>query len=682
MSLWKQKLTVFKSSSLKVKLLSGFSVMLILFLGVALYNLQQVNNIKAHLSEQNEKVELKLMALELKEMVQELNIIASGLEISKKVEYIPKYNEKRKVFDGMIKKIGDTATTPEQIKWRSQLISLTVDYTNTFDVAAKLVQENKLPQADLDRNMEYLYNESQKYMGDIFNNVDQFYIAYSKDAEVAVAATQSMLNHTVIVMLIASVIVLISSVAIAYLLLRSFIHPIQKLQHAVRLMASGDLRNKINSRSTDELGKLSRDFDHMIDQVRAMLSNTQTIASSLTEHSKTFHSFSGATASANADIIRAIQEISAGADQQANYSEQSSYIITELEHEIETISEFTNTMQRKSREAAFNTHTGSASMEALKEASSLSQEVLAKVYSAMEGLSASSAQINKIVNTITDISQQTNVLALNAAIEAARAGVHGRGFSVIAEEVRQLSLQTNQSSKSIASIIVSLQNQTQSLESSLFEARASFDQQKGKMNDSIDAFQQIRGSMDELSSHIEQIHQQIASAKERNSRLVESVQFVASIAQETAAGVEEVNSTSIQQDAAIQQIASQADDIQILSQKLFQEISRFQIGGVSKEGEQGEGPLDSGSEAPTKTEGNSRHGAEGKSIESTESPAKVLQAAYEPSAANPGSHSSSSGRQEPTGSQSGNSVEVHDEGQTRENKRQEKEEEEKKLLPV
>lgn len=80
--------------SLKLKLMLGFAGMLVLFLGMALYNLQQVNDIRIQLSQQNDKVELKLMALELKEMVQELNIIASGLEISKKADYIPKYNEK------------------------------------------------------------------------------------------------------------------------------------------------------------------------------------------------------------------------------------------------------------------------------------------------------------------------------------------------------------------------------------------------------------------------------------------------------------------------------------------------------------------------------------------------------------------------------------------------------------
>ncbi|UQZ83045.1 Methyl-accepting chemotaxis protein McpC [Paenibacillus konkukensis] len=561
----------------KVKLALGLTAMLALFVSVALYNLQQVGMMKAYLKQQNDKVELKLMALELKEMVQELNIIASGLEISKKADYIPTYNEKRKVFDGMITKIGDTASTPEQAKWRSQLISLTVDYTNTFDVAAKLVQEKSLSPADLDKNMEYLYNESQRLMSDIFLNVDHFYIAYSEDAQEAIAGTEALLHRTELVMWAASALVFVAGAAIAALLIRSFARPIRRLQQAVHSIAAGDLRSRIGSSSRDELGELSRSFDRMADQVRGMIAGTRGIASTLSGHSGSLHRFSVSTAAANADIIRAIQEIASGADQQATQSEQGAYLISELEREIETISEYAATVQQKSREAALNTHTGSASMESLRQAAHASEAVLDKVYAAMAGLSGSTVQIHHIVNTITDISHQTNVLALNAAIEAARAGVHGRGFSVIAEEVRQLSSQTNESSRSIAAIIRSLLDQTKELETYLGGARQSFEQQSGKMNESLASFGQIRASMDELSGQIDRIQEQIAQAKDKNGKLVGSVQFVAAIAQETAAAVEEVNSTSIQQDASIQRIAGQADDMFSLSQKLFDEISRFQI---------------------------------------------------------------------------------------------------------
>ncbi|MFD0698688.1 methyl-accepting chemotaxis protein [Paenibacillus sp. GCM10027628] len=563
--------------TMRFKLMASFSGVLLIFLAVAFFNLYQVNQIKQHMNDQNDKVKLKVMALELKEKVQELNIIASGLEISKKPEYILRYNKEKEPFKEMIKNIGDTASSPEQLQWRSQLILASVDYISNFESAAQMVQGNGTSPKDLELNLLYLYNESQDLKDKIFGLVDKFYVTYAQSADQAVSSSTNELDRTSQVMLTASAIVLIVTTVIAFLITRSFTRPIKRLQKAVALIAAGDLTHTINSKSKDELGTLSDSFDHMIVQVRQMLSATLQIASSLSEHSHAFHRLSQHTAAANTDILKAIHEISSGADEQAMKSEQSSLIIAELEAEIRDITAFTNLMMRASSEAAAGTQQGTDSVRALKVSSEQSQAVLHKVDAAMKTLADSSKQIGAIVHSITEISTQTNVLALNAAIEAARAGVHGRGFSVIAEEVRQLSQQTNDSSKTISSIIQSLQKQIQELTSSLLEARESTVTQNRRVVDTLGSFEAIENSMQGIQSQIEQIHLKIEHARSKNDNLVDSVQFVAAIAQETAAGVEEVNSTSIQQDASIRRIAEASDDILELAQQLFAEISKFQI---------------------------------------------------------------------------------------------------------
>ncbi|NOU86933.1 HAMP domain-containing protein [Paenibacillus sp. LMG 31460] len=563
--------------TMRLKLIASFSGVLLIFLAVALFNLNQVNQIKKHMTDQNDKVELKVLALELKNMVQEMNIIASGLEISKKPEYIAKYNAKRKPYNDFIQKIGDTASTADQKKWRSQLIQLSVDYINNFDSAAKMVQDPNLKPTDLQINLLYLYNESQELKDKIFELVDKFYVTYAEAAEQAITNSTKALNESSRVMLIAFAIVVIVTIIIAFLIISSFTRPIIILQNAVSLIAAGDLSHTINSKSNDELGKLSNSFDHMIIQVRQMLNATMQIASSLSEHSHEFHRFSQLTASANTDILKAITEISTGADEQAMKTEQSSMIIAELEAEIRDITAYTYEMKRTSEEAASGTIQGTASVRALKSSSDQSQAVLQKVDAAMMTLSDSSKQIGAIIHSITEISTQTNVLALNAAIEAARAGEHGRGFSVIADEVRQLSQQTNDSSKTIGGIIQALQKQIKELQSSLIEARESAVAQNHRVADTLGSFEGIEQSMKGIIGQIEQIHVKIEHVQSKNDRLVNSVQFVAAIAQETAAGVEEVSSTSIQQDASIRRIAEESDDILELAQQLFAEISKFQI---------------------------------------------------------------------------------------------------------
>ncbi|GGI44587.1 hypothetical protein GCM10008018_07850 [Paenibacillus marchantiophytorum] len=563
--------------TMRSRLIASFGGVLLIFLAVAFFNLHQVSQIKQNMNDQNDKVELKVLALELKEMVQEMNIIASGLEISKKPEFILKYNSKRQPFNDFIKKIGDTASTPDQIKWRSQLIQASVDYINNFDSAAQMIQGNGTNPKDLEINLLYLYNESQELKDKIFELVDKFYVTYANSADLAIADSTKALDSTSQVMMIAAVVVLAVTIAIAFLIIRSFIRPISRLQKAVTLIAEGDLTQTINSKSTDELGTLSNSFDHMIIQVRHMLSATKHIASSLSEHSHEFHRFSQLTASANTDILKAIHEISHGADEQAVKTEHSSIVIAELEAEIRDITAYTYEMKRASDEAAAGTQQGTNSVRELKASSEHSQDLLQRVDAAMQTVAASSKQIGAIIHSITEISTQTNVLALNAAIEAARAGAHGRGFSVIADEVRQLSQQTNQSSKTISAIIGTLQQQIKELQSSLIEARDSALAQDSRVADTLGSFESIDYSMQGIKLQIEQIHLKIEQARSKNDELVDSVQFVAAIAQETAAGVEEVNSTSIQQDVSIRRIAEESDDILDLAQQLFAEISKFRI---------------------------------------------------------------------------------------------------------
>ncbi|WP_438447978.1 methyl-accepting chemotaxis protein [Gorillibacterium sp. sgz5001074] len=565
--------------TLKTRLIASFTLITLVFAGVALYNSTLLGRIHSASEEQQSKTELQLKALEFKGTAQDIKDIASGLMISRKPEFVDKYKAKRPVFQQTVKDIADTAVTEEQLKWRSQLIMASTDYLNMFDQAVSILSDKSLKEIDVQKNTEYLYEETQKQRDKIFELVDKFYQDYSKDAAEATGVAKKKIDTARSVMNAATWFVLLLSGAIAAVIILSFTRKINRLQAAVATIAKGDLSHTIGSGSgdDDELGQLSRDFDSMVEKVRTMLSHTKSIAASLSEQSGRFERFSGDTATANSHILTAVHEIAQGADQQAKHAEDSSSIIEELDAEMSVIWEAAEAMRQTNATAEGNTRIGKSSMADLQAAAGETARTIAQVRSAISHLGASSKQIDRIVNSITEISAQTNILALNAAIEAARAGAQGRGFSVIAEEVRVLSQEAGDSSKSISQTIGSLQKQIAELERSIQEAQEVLENQDGQVMRTLRSFQAIEESMQEVTSRIDSIYDKLEGAKERNRMLVGKVQHVAAVAEETAAGVQEMTSTSIEQDASIRRIAEQAQEIREYSESLFREISQFRV---------------------------------------------------------------------------------------------------------
>jgi methyl-accepting chemotaxis protein len=566
-----------RNLTLRAKLTLSFTFLFLMFTGVSLFIMQQQAIVKKQHTNQNLQNQRQETAIELKLKFNELEYLKTTFLLTKNQDLTPLFKEKIKDFQTQIGKVTSTAETPQEQNIATRLTLSINDYSDSYDQAVSYVMISVTSDEEKSTSLLNNLNESKKIRDYIFGVMDTFNEKYQKSKVAAIAQSDKALNKTQTALIVSTIIMLSLIVLIGYLLIQTFIAPIRNLQSAVRRIAAGDLRHSINSAAQDELGELSRNFDYMTAQVRLMLHNTQSIASSLSNHSQSFHSFSQTTAAANSGIVRAIQEISSGADNQAGLAEKSAVIIEEMESKISDITEFTSMMRSASLDAASLTDEGTAAVRDLREASLQANKVMQDVVELIKLLGASSNEIGSITQSITEIASQTNVLSLNAAIEAARAGEHGIGFSVIANEVRVLSQRSSVSSLTIADIIASLQKQINKLQSSIVEAQALNEAQHNKVDDTQHAFERIHSSMTSLANQIEQIHMKVDEARAKNNQLVHSVQTVSAIAEETAAGVQEVNATSLEQDDSIKQIANQADDIYELSKKLFEEISKFQI---------------------------------------------------------------------------------------------------------
>lgn len=562
--------------SMKWKLILSFSAVVLFFLGVALYQNYKINQVEISMETQKMEMEKRITVSTITQLLQEMNSVETSLAGSSDLEFTQPFKDKQTKLMEELGKVKFEADSPAS-KELEQLHNQVGGYTGNFDGLVNTLKDEQLdPMAVLER-IDELHTKALAMNKAMLETNEKLYTAAAENAEKAQDYSFDLLNLTSSMGAYAAILVFIFTLIIAVMLIRSFLNPINKLQVALRKIAEGDLRQQINSPYNDELGSLSHHFDHMVLRVREMLQQTQSVASSLATYSHSFQQSSSITAHTNQEIVSTIQEISIGAEQQAGQSEQSASLIQELEREVHEITEYTEVMLSTSQTANHNTRKGSESVIALREVSEHSRESVNKVYLALTKLSDQSKDISRITKSITNISNQTNILSLNAAIEAARAGVYGKGFAVIADEVRQLSDQTKESSVHISQIINELQAGMDEFQQYMLETKGNLEEQDQKVAETLSSFEAIDQSIAEISKQIGQIHDKVDMTQTMNRRLAESVHNVAAIAEETAAGVQEVNASSVQQDNAIHDIARQAVEINEISQKLFKEINVFKI---------------------------------------------------------------------------------------------------------
>ncbi|WP_019911932.1 methyl-accepting chemotaxis protein [Paenibacillus sp. HW567] len=562
--------------SMKWKLILSFSAITLIFLGVALYQGNKISEVERSMEKQKTEMEKRITVSTITQLLQEMNRAESALAESSDVELAGQFKDKQQQLASELAKVNFEADTPA-FKVLQQLRTQAGEYKGIFDKLLGVMGDASLDPLTVLEQIDDLHTKALALSQSMLKTNGELYTAAADNAEKAQSYSFLMLDHTVSIIVYAAVGVFLFTLLLGWMLIRSFMTPVGKLQAALKEISEGDLRQQINSPYNDELGRLSHHFDHMVSRVRDMLRQTLSAASSLADYSHSFQQSSAITAHANQEILRTIQEISVGAGQQAVQSEQSSELLQELEREVHEITDHTGVMLTTSETANRNTRKGSETVTALREISAHSRTSINKVYDALEKLVQQSGDISRITNSITEISKQTNILSLNAAIEAARAGASGKGFAVIADEVRHLSVQTNDSSIHISRIISELQISMADFQQYMLETKKSLEDQDHQVEETLASFGAIDESITGISRQIGQIHQKVEQTRKINSRLAESVHSVASVAEQTAAGVQEVNASSTQQDQAISDIARQAVEINEISQQLFKEINVFKI---------------------------------------------------------------------------------------------------------
>jgi methyl-accepting chemotaxis protein len=323
----------------------------------------------------------------------------------------------------------------------------------------------------------------------------------------------------------------------------------QPIHGIVEQMDNGDLNLQFNSTRHDEIGSLQRSFDQFIGSLRETLFQVSEA--------------SAAVASASAEISSSTEEMAAGGREQTS---QAGEVAKSVDEMIKTImdnsknSATTAATARKAREAA---EQGGKVVDDTIHSMQIIAKVVKQSSATVQELGRSSDQIGEIANVIDDIADQTNLLALNAAIEAARAGEQGRGFAVVADEVRKLAERTTKATKEIAVMIKKIQSETQGAVIAMNEGTDRVDEgikQADKAGNSLREIVDIARQVTDSVNQIAAASEEQSSASEQINKNVDSISKVTA---ETA--------------QSTQQIAQATEDLNRLTENLQRLVEKFKL---------------------------------------------------------------------------------------------------------
>lgn len=409
--------------------------------------------------------------------------------------------------------------------------------------------------------------------------------------------------------------------------------PVVQLAKIAEKASQGDLTEEVRVLSRDEIGTLGTAFDSMMLGLRTIVREITDLSESVASTSEELSAATQECSNAIQQVSDAIQHVAVGAQNQSDQAGQTVRAVQDVNEAIAQVAKGAesqvNSIHEASRVVAGMKESLDRTMGVLKvvaassgrtaESAARGAELAKRVVASMQRvenatdnvavkireLGAHSQEIEQILEVIEGIAGQTNLLALNAAIEAARAGEHGRGFAVVADEVRKLAERSSTETKSIAELIGrvkeaiaksvdAIESGSKDVEESTAlteEAGKALSQISSDARDSekhISELVQSAEALAEASIRVEKAMDEIVSVAEENTAATEeiaasagemskAIDGIAAVCEETSASAEEVSASAQQLNASMQQIAASAESLASVAENLRQLIARFRI---------------------------------------------------------------------------------------------------------
>lgn len=555
--------------SLRQKILFGFSVVILLAFGLSAFIIYSVNQVNHDLDVMMER-EMEILHISESlafEMADSINMIRG---------YILYGDERyREQFEGRKEKSLELEQQALALSHSSQMEQLLEEKarwrTLTDNFFEELDRGNEDAVAGIAAEIAILSDELTIGFQDI---------ATEKQREIqhlgqAIEANSQAIATTGIVV---SVIIFIIGVGIAVITANSISRPIRKVMERMDEVADGKLdQEPLLLDKQDETGQLVEGLNTMQKKMQGLLAKVKTLSGTVSSHSEELTQSANEVTSSAEQVAQTMEELASGAETQSHRATDLAMSMQEFVNKIAESSEKGENVKTSTDQVLRLTEEGKQLMNASEAQMNDIHRIVHDAVRKVERLDTYSGEVSKLVEVIQDIAEQTNLLSLNASIEAAHAGEYGRGFAIVAREVRKLAEEVAGSVSDISNIVGNMQREVKAVTSSLHDGYTEVEEGSEQVQLTNEKFENIRNAVTNVVGNIHVIIDNLTCISTDGQKMNSSIQEIASVSEESAAGVEETSASTQQATGSMQEVNASANELAELADELYALVEEFKL---------------------------------------------------------------------------------------------------------
>lgn len=392
------------------------------------------------------------------------------------------------------------------------------------------------------------------------------------------ATLENDIQNTWKLALAGALVLLIASTLFNIYTSRKLAGRIQTLKDAASRIAQGDLKVQLPpAQGKDELAELNVSFRQMIDSIRQMIQSISAAGNRVDAMAQDIDRGNETMQAIVQQVTRTTEELSQGSQKIAEDLSETVSVVDRMQHTFQSNLQATTESVQYGNEVLGTVTTGRTVMQEQQRLSEVNRKAMAEMEQTFRELEDSTVRIKEMTAFVSDIAAQTTLLSLNASIEAARAGEAGRGFTVVASEVKKLAEQSEQSVQHIYTAITEITAAMDKVKQSVTHSITLSSEQEAATGQTGQTFSSIGDSVERISLHIRNVAEEMQQSHELSILVQQAIENISAITEQSAASSEEITASAAEQQRSFEEASGKVKELRNISAEMHRQLERFQL---------------------------------------------------------------------------------------------------------